>query len=136
MQQPIAGRADEYVELVCNEMLAAAVGAGARWIDAFCETGAFDADQCRAVLDAGRAAGLGLRLHAAVHVEIGTGANKRRLPPVKLGGNGGYAATNVATALQAEGGDAVSWLAGQIEGRYPEFETEQWTVISVDVDVW
>ena len=36
----------------------------ARWIDAFCETGAFDADQCRAVLDAGRAAGLGLRLHA------------------------------------------------------------------------
>jgi imidazolonepropionase len=36
---------------------------GAKWIDAFCETGAFDADQCRAVLDAGRAAGLGLRLH-------------------------------------------------------------------------
>ena len=35
----------------------------ARWIDAFCETGAFDADQCRAVLEAGRAAGLGLRLH-------------------------------------------------------------------------
>jgi imidazolonepropionase len=32
-------------------------------VDAFCETGAFDADQCRAVLDAGRAAGLGLRLH-------------------------------------------------------------------------
>ena len=82
------------------------------------------------------AARLGLRLHAAVHVEIGTGANKRRLPPVKLGGNGGYAAANVATALQAEGGDAFSWLAGQIEGRYPEFETEQWTVISVDVDVW
>ncbi len=36
----------------------------ARWIDAFCERGAFDADQCRAVLEAGRAAGLGLRLHA------------------------------------------------------------------------
>jgi imidazolonepropionase len=35
----------------------------AKWIDAFCETGAFDADQCRAVLDAGRAVGLGLRLH-------------------------------------------------------------------------
>ena len=35
----------------------------ARWIDAFCETGAFDAEQCRAVLEAGRAAGLGLRLH-------------------------------------------------------------------------
>ena len=36
----------------------------ARWIDAFCERGAFDADQCRPVLEAGRAAGLGLRLHA------------------------------------------------------------------------
>ena len=57
-----AGRADDYVHLVCNEMLTAVDGR-ARWIDAFCETGAFDADQCRAVLDAGRAAGLGLRLH-------------------------------------------------------------------------
>lgn len=57
-----AGRADEYVELVCNEMLAASAPHAA-WVDAFCETGAFDDDQCRAVLDAGRAAGLGLRLH-------------------------------------------------------------------------
>lgn len=57
------GRADEYVDLVCGEMLAAAAP-HARWIDAFCETGAFDADQCRAVLTAGRAAGLGARLHA------------------------------------------------------------------------
>jgi hypothetical protein len=35
-----------------------------------------------------------------------------------------------------QGGDAFGWLAGQIEGRYPELEAEQWTVISVDVDVW
>jgi imidazolonepropionase len=34
------------------------------WIDAFCEVGAFDVDQSRAVLAAGREAGLGLRLHA------------------------------------------------------------------------
>jgi imidazolonepropionase len=57
------GRADDYVRYVCGEMLAAAAP-HARWIDAFCERGAFDADQCRAVLGAGRAAGLGLRLHA------------------------------------------------------------------------
>jgi imidazolonepropionase len=57
-----AGRADDYIDLVCSEMLERVVP-GAKWIDAFCETGAFDADQCRAVLDAGRAAGLGLRLH-------------------------------------------------------------------------
>ena len=58
-----AGRADDYVALVCGEMLDAAAP-HARWIDAFCETGAFTAEQCRAVLDAGRDAGLGLRLHA------------------------------------------------------------------------
>ena len=57
-----AGRPDDYVDLVCNEMLDQAAPHAA-WVDAFCETGAFDADQCRAVLDAGRAAGLGLRLH-------------------------------------------------------------------------
>jgi imidazolonepropionase len=53
---------DAYVELVCGEMLAACAP-HCRWIDAFCETGAFTAEQCRAVLEAGRAAGLGLRLH-------------------------------------------------------------------------
>lgn len=57
-----AGRADAYVELVCGAMLDAA-RPFARWIDAFCETGAFDVDQCRTVLQAGRDAGLGLRLH-------------------------------------------------------------------------
>ncbi len=56
------GRADEYVELVCGEMLAACAP-HSRWIDVFCETGAFDADQSRAVLAAGREAGLGLRVH-------------------------------------------------------------------------
>ena len=57
------GRDDDYVHYVCNEMLAAA-RPYSRWIDAFCEVGAFDAEQSRAVLEAGRAAGLGLRLHA------------------------------------------------------------------------
>lgn len=56
------GRADEYVDLVCTEMLAACAP-HARWIDVFCERGAFDADQSRAVLEAGRTAGLGLRVH-------------------------------------------------------------------------
>ncbi len=56
------GRADDYIDLVCGEMLAAAAP-HAKWIDAFCEVGAFDVDQCRTVLNAGRDAGLGLRLH-------------------------------------------------------------------------
>jgi imidazolonepropionase len=73
------GRPDDYVSLVCGEMLQACAP-HARWIDVFCERGAFDADQSRAVLGAGREAGLGLRVHAnqlavgpgvAVAVEMG-----------------------------------------------------------------
>jgi imidazolonepropionase len=56
------GRPDDYVELVCGEMLAACAP-HAKWIDVFCERGAFDAEQSRVVLEAGRAAGLGLRIH-------------------------------------------------------------------------
>ena len=56
------GRADDYVNLVRGEMLDACAPL-CRWIDVFCERGAFDADQSRAVLEAGREAGLGLRVH-------------------------------------------------------------------------
>ena len=55
---------DEYVDLVCGEMLQACAP-HARWIDVFCETGAFTVDESRRILEAGRAAGLGLRMHAA-----------------------------------------------------------------------
>jgi imidazolonepropionase len=56
------GRADDYVDLVCGEMLEACRPL-ARWIDVFCEEGAFDEQQSRRVLEAGRDAGLGLRVH-------------------------------------------------------------------------
>jgi imidazolonepropionase len=52
-----------YVELVTGPMLEAAAPY-ARWVDAFCEEGAFDVDQARAVLAAGEAVGLRGRLHA------------------------------------------------------------------------
>lgn len=54
---------EEYVALVTGPMLAAAAP-WARWIDVFCEEGAFDVDQARTVLAAGAAAGLRGRLHA------------------------------------------------------------------------
>ena len=54
---------DAYVELVKNEMLSAAAP-HAKWIDVFCDRGAFDADQAREILLAGRAAGLAPRIHA------------------------------------------------------------------------
>jgi imidazolonepropionase len=52
-----------YVDLVTGPMLEACAP-HARWVDAFCEEGAFDVDQARAVLAAGAAAGLRGRLHA------------------------------------------------------------------------
>jgi len=58
-----AGRSDEYVDLVRGEMLDA-VAPYARWVDVFCDRGAFDADQARAVLTAGLSKGLLARLHA------------------------------------------------------------------------
>jgi len=54
---------DGYVDLVTGPMLGACAP-HAKWIDVFCERGAFDADQARTVLTAGMAAGLGGRLHA------------------------------------------------------------------------
>lgn len=57
------GRADDYVALVTGEMLEAC-SPFARWIDVFCEEGAFNEEQSRAVLAAGAAAGLGLKVHA------------------------------------------------------------------------
>lgn len=52
-----------YVDLVCGPMLAACAP-HARWVDVFCEDGAFGADEARAVLGAGQAAGLRPRVHA------------------------------------------------------------------------
>ncbi|MEU9302564.1 imidazolonepropionase [Streptomyces sp. NPDC048269] len=52
-----------YVDLVTGDMLAACAPY-ARWVDVFCEKGAFDGDQARAILTAGAAAGLIPRVHA------------------------------------------------------------------------
>ena len=58
-----ADRPDDYVELVCGEMLDACAP-HAKWIDVFCETGAFAPEQARRVLSAGAKRGLGVRVHA------------------------------------------------------------------------
>ncbi|MGA5522458.1 imidazolonepropionase [Streptomyces pseudogriseolus] len=52
-----------YVALVTGAMLDACAP-HARWIDVFCEKGAFDGDQARAILTAGKAKGLHPRIHA------------------------------------------------------------------------
>ncbi len=86
-----------YVDLVTGPMLDAAAP-HARWIDAFCERGAFDADQARTVLAAGAARGLGGRLHAN---QLGPG------PGVQLACELGLTAVDHCTFLEAEDVDAL-----------------------------
>lgn len=57
-----AGRADDYVAMVCDEMIDACAP-HAKWIDVFCERGAFNREQAHAVLSAGVARGLIPRVH-------------------------------------------------------------------------
>ncbi|WPF65640.1 MULTISPECIES: imidazolonepropionase [unclassified Corynebacterium] len=59
---PPGADAEDYVNLVCGDMLDA-VAPHVGWIDVFCERGAFNEEQSRRVLEAGRAVGLGLRVH-------------------------------------------------------------------------
>lgn len=59
-----AERGEEYVDLVTGPMLDACAP-HAKWIDVFCETGAFTVAQSRRVLEAGVARGLAPRVHAS-----------------------------------------------------------------------
>lgn len=87
-----AGDPAGYVDLVTGPMLASAAP-HARWIDVFCEEGAFDEDQARAILLAGAAAGLRGRLHAN---QLGPG------PGVQL-----------ACELELDAVDHCTWLTDQ-----------------------
>lgn len=61
--EEFAGRADDYVRLVCGEMLEKCAPY-AKWIDVFCDQGAFDYDQAKVILQAGIANDLQPRIHA------------------------------------------------------------------------
>lgn len=59
---PEGAAPEAYVDLVCDAMLAA-VRPHVRWVDVFCERGAFTAAESERILRAGAAAGLGVRVH-------------------------------------------------------------------------
>ena len=110
------GRAGDYVELVCGAMLAACAR-HSRWIDVFCERGAFDEEQSRAVLEAGRAAGLGLRVHGN---QLGPG------PGVRLAVEMGAASVDHCTYL--EDADVEALAAGDTVATFlpaTDFSTRQ-----------
>jgi len=110
------GDPDGYVALVTGPMLAAAAP-HARWIDVFCELGAFDADQARTVLAAGARAGLRGRLHAN---QLGPG------PGVRLACELGLVAVDHCTHLTDADVDALA-ASGTVATLLPgvEFSTRQ-----------
>ena len=66
------GRADDYIALVCNEMLPAAAEAGlVDAVDAFCEGIAFSAAQTARVFDCAAELGLRVKLHADQLSDLG-----------------------------------------------------------------
>ncbi|MEJ7707283.1 MAG: imidazolonepropionase [Nocardioidaceae bacterium] len=86
-----------YVEMVTGPMLEAAAP-HSRWVDVFCEEGAFDADQARAILQAGKSAGLLPRVHAN---QLGRG------PGVQVACEMGAAAADHCTYLSPADVDAL-----------------------------
>jgi imidazolonepropionase len=100
-----------YVSLVTGAMLDAAAP-HAKWIDVFVERGAFDADQARAILTAGAAKGLDLRVHAN---QLGEG------PGVQLACELGAAAADHCTHLTAADVDALA-STGVVAGLLPAVE--------------
>ncbi len=86
-----------YVDLVRGPMLDACAPT-ARWIDVFCEAGAFGADEATAILAAGQAAGLGARIHAN---QLGPG------PGVQVAAAAGAASADHCTFLTDADVDAL-----------------------------
>jgi imidazolonepropionase len=127
------GRADHYVELVCGEMLEVC-RPYARWIDVFCEEGAFDAVQSRTVLEAGRDAGLGLRVHGN---QLGFG------PGVQLAVELGAASVDHCTYLSDDdvealaAGDTVATFlpATDFSTRQPYPDARRAIEVGVDVAI-
>jgi imidazolonepropionase len=113
---PDGWTADDYVSLVVGAMLTRCAPL-AKWVDVFCETGAFDADQARTVLTAGLAAGLAPRVHAN---QLGHG------PGVQLACEVGAAAADHCTYLTAADVSALA-ESGVVAGLLPgvEFSTRQ-----------
>lgn len=91
-----------YIDLVTGPMLEACAGS-ARWVDVFCERGAFDADESRTVLEAGMGRGLVPRVHAN-QLQAG--------PGVQLAVELGAASADHCTHLAAADIDALADSAG------------------------
>jgi len=74
------GRADQYLDLVCNEMIpAAAKEKLCTTVDAFCESIAFDVAQTKRVFESAKEAGLNVKVHAEQLSDMGMAAEAARM---------------------------------------------------------
>ena len=107
---------ERYVDLVIDEIIPAAEGK-AKWIDVFCETGAFSEDQTRRIIEAGKAVGMKPRLHANQLTEGGA---------LKLGAELGCVSVDHATFASDEDLEILA-EAGTVVTLLPsiEFSTRQ-----------
>jgi imidazolonepropionase len=92
-----ANNVSGYVDLVCGEMLQACAP-HARWVDVFCEDGAFGAAEASVILAAGKSMGLSARVHAN---QLGPG------PGVRVAAAAGAAAADHCTYLTDADIDAI-----------------------------
>ena len=121
------GRTQDYVGVVCQEMLPAVQawwtdhgrGAPLPFVDVFCEEGVFDLAQSRQILEAARALGFPLKIHAdefvalggaamAVELEAASADHLLHTPPVEvslLGRSGTVAVLLPATPFGLGQGD-------------------------------
>lgn len=78
-----AGKGNDYTDLIIQEMIPAVAEQGiARACDIFCEKGAFSIDQSRLILQAAKAAGMCIRLHADEICNLGGAALAAELSAV------------------------------------------------------
>ncbi|WP_246143832.1 imidazolonepropionase [Actinacidiphila oryziradicis] len=110
-----AGDPAAYVDLVTGPMLDACAPY-ARWVDVFCEEGAFDGDQARTILTAGAKRGLVPRVHAN---QLSYG------PGVRLAVELGAASADHCTHLTPEDVDALAQSGSTVATLLPgaEFST-------------
>ncbi|MCJ7666935.1 MAG: imidazolonepropionase [Anaerolineae bacterium] len=72
--QEYKGRSEEYMDMVVEEMLPEAAKEGACFCDVFCDEGAFTLAQSRRLLEAAKALGMGLKIHADEFKTLGGAA--------------------------------------------------------------
>ena len=110
------GRSDDYVELVCGEMLDA-VEPFVTALDVFCEEGAFTVEQSRRILEAGDERGLRTHIHAA---QLGPSESVKMAIEIGVASvDHGTFITNADVVALAETGAVLTLLPGS------DFSTRQ-----------